>query len=161
MLLNDGRIRKLISIGVLDTAGREKPIGPLSYDLTTRAFYDTDGEHDKYTLNPGESVFVGSDEIISLPDNLAGRVLLKNSRIREGLSMDAPLYFPGHKTRVYFRVTNVTANRISLDTAHDLASIAFEELSAPAEAPYRGAFVDEFDFRHMASYKEIYEAEIE
>ena len=48
-----------------------------------------------------------TSELIHLPSTLVARVMLRNSRIRQGLSLDAPLYFPGHSTRVFFRVTNI------------------------------------------------------
>ena len=35
-------------------------------------------------------------EVIHLPGTLAARVMLRSSRIRQGLSLSAPLCFPGH-----------------------------------------------------------------
>lgn len=101
MVLADSRIKELIYSGVLDNADLSK-VGPVSYDLTTRAFYTNDGEQASVTLLPGDSVYVASKEAIHLPDNLVARVLLKNSRMRQGLSLDAPLYFPGHSTVGFF-----------------------------------------------------------
>lgn len=87
-------------------------------------------------------------------------VRLKNSRIRQGLSLDAPLYFPGHTTRVYYRVTNITANEITLTTERDLAQVTFERLSTPSGATYSGTFDEEFDFVGMGDYTDIYASEI-
>lgn len=42
---------------------------------------------------PGESVFVGSQEIVHLPNTLAASVMLRNSHICQDLSSDVPLFF--------------------------------------------------------------------
>lgn len=73
--------------------------------------------------------------------------------------MDAPL-FPGHETTVFFRVTNVSADILSLDTALPLAQITFERIDGVVENPYRGAFNEEFDYRGLADYADVYADEI-
>lgn len=42
---------------------------------------------------PGESVFVGSQEIVHLPNTLAASVMLRNSHICQDLSSDVLLFF--------------------------------------------------------------------
>ena len=106
MLLGNKEIARLADDGAISGAKAEN-IGPVSYDLTTNAFHVESSAQDAVSLEPGDSVFVSSAECLHLPDNVAARVGLKNSRIREGLSLDAPLYFPGHETRVFFRVTKI------------------------------------------------------
>ena len=86
-------------------------------------------------------------EIIHLPGTLVARVMLRNSRIRQGLSLDTPLYFPGHSTRVFFRVTNVSQGAIALDCVCGIAQLVFERVEGEVEHPYNGAFTDEFDYR--------------
>lgn len=152
MLLSDAGIRKLIESGAIE-GGRDSSVGPVSYDLATKAFYTRDGERDQVELMPGESAFVGSEEVLHVPERTAARVMLKNSRIRQGLALDAPLYFPGHVTRAYFRVTNVSADAISLDRSRPVAQVAFETVQDGAT--YDGAFADEQDFRGLASYTDV------
>lgn len=152
MLLSDVGIRKLIESGAIEGA-RDASVGPVSYDLATRRFYTRDGEREGIELMPGESVFVASEEVIHVPERMAARVLLKNSRIRQGLALDAPLYFPGHVTRAYFRVTNVSADAIALDRSRPIAQVAFETVQ-DGEA-YDGAFSGELDFRGLASYTDV------
>ena len=98
---------------------------------------------------------MGSKETVALPGDLAARVLLKNSRIRQGLALDAPLYFPGHSTRVFFRVTNVSADTVSLDASRGIAQLTFETVDG-VEHPYEGAFSGEMDFSDLASYEDVY-----
>lgn len=133
----------------------------LEYDLTTSSFFDEGGSHASYTLKPDQSVFVGSKEAINLPSDLAARVLLRNSRIRQGLSLEAPLYFPGHSTVVYFRITNVSGSIIQLSTSKGIAQVTFERLEQPATSPYAGAFSDEFDYRGLADYSSAYEKDMQ
>lgn len=160
MLLSDAKIRELINNNVLQNAN-EHNIGPVSYDLTTKSFHSKDSEKSYADLMPGDSIFVSSEEVIDLPSDLAARVSLRNSRIRQGLTLDAPLYFPGHKTRVFFRVTNISSGEIKLNTTKGIAQLSFETISGTVEKPYHGAFSDEFDYSGMGNYTDIYKSEME
>ena len=157
MLLGNKEIARLADDGAISGAKAEN-IGPVSYDLTTNAFHVESSAQDAVSLEPGDSVFVSSAECLHLPDNVAARVGLKNSRIREGLSLDAPLYFPGHETRVFFRVTNVSANRITLDKSKGIAQVMFELVDGVTK-PYSGAFSDEFSYKGLGEYSNVYEAD--
>lgn len=158
-MLSDTKIKELIASKVLDNAD-ESHLGPVSYDLQVDAFYSEDGKIDSVTLMPSDSVFVASVESIHLPNNLSARVGLRNSRIRQGLTLDAPVYFPGHNTVVYFRVTNVSSEAIRLDTSKGIAQIYFEEVSGEVEKPYEGAFSAEFNYRGLANYSAVYADDI-
>lgn len=58
------KIRELISSGVL-TETRSENLGPVSYDLTTRAFHTRERQSlEKVTLSPGDSIYVSTVEII-------------------------------------------------------------------------------------------------
>lgn len=160
MLLSDAKIRELINNNVLQNAN-EHNISPVSYDLTTKSFHSKDSEKSYADLMPGDSIFVSSEEVIDLPSDLAARVSLRNSRIRQGLTLDAPLYFPGHKTRVFFRVTNISSDEIKLNTTKGIAQLSFETISGTVEKPYHGAFSDEFDYSGMGNYTDIYKSEME
>ena len=159
MLLGDSDIEKLISDGVLREARKEQ-IGPVSYDLRTESFHKNGSNLAEVALAPGDSVFVSSIENVYLSDDLAARVLIKNSRLRQGLTLDAPLYFPGHKTKLFFRVTNISSDVINLDTSKGLAQVAFERVDG-VRLPYEGAFSGEFNFRGLGDYSDIYKNEIE
>lgn len=86
-------------------------------------------------------------EHIHLPSTLAMSVMLRNSRILQDLSSDAPLFFLGHSTRVFFRVTNVGQDTIVLDCARGIAQLVFEKAEGDVERPYDGAFADEFVYK--------------
>lgn len=55
-------------------------------------------------------------EVIHLPGTLAARVMLRSSRIRQGLSLSALLCFPVVRLGL-FRVTNVNNGAVVLDFA--------------------------------------------
>ena len=145
MTLIDRDIRALIASGVLQNADAAR-VGCIAYDLRAAHYTQPDGTRaDALQLAPGESAFVACEERIYLPADMLGRVILRNSRIRSGLMLDAPVYQPGHKTRVFFRITNMSGRPIQLEKGAVLASIMFERLErAPAQV-YDGRFQNEFD----------------
>lgn len=163
MLLSHQSILACINDGVIK-GGKSENAGPVSYDLTTQNFFADKTSYNQklvsYALNPGDSVFVASVEVVNLPSDLACGVRIKNSRLRLGLHLDAPLYFPGHETRVYFRVTNVSGDVILLDTKKGIAQLVFERLDRPTDAPYEGAFSDEDAFRGLGDYESRYEHDL-
>lgn len=130
-----------------------KRVQNICYDLTAETFYSAPGDAtDSKTLAPGDSVFVQTQERIMLPNNMIGIVNLRNSRIRQGLELSAPVYQPGHDTLVFFRVTNISHKAISLDNGAGIASMMFIELSENVDKPYAGTFQKEFDFKGMGAY---------
>lgn len=163
MILVDEDLSDLIANKGLIQEGTFDPdcITNIGYDLRTYAFYDDTGEHTSKDLSPGESVMVSTEEIINMPVDLAAIVRDRNSRIRQGLSVAAPVYQPGHKTRVFFRLTNISADEIKLSTDDSYAMIIFERLSHAAANPYNGAFKDEIgSYTGLSSYKKAYEKQI-
>lgn len=132
----------------------------IGYDLRAKRFYVSSKAEESVTLHPNESAFVESVEIVDMPTDMLGMIVLKNSRIRQGLSIDAPVYQPGHKTRIYFRLTNVSADSIVLYADDRYATILFDKLSSKPDHPYNGAFRDEFNYRGLGDYKNVYKRQI-
>ena len=94
----------------------EEQVTNIGYDLRTDCFFlDTNTSKKEVDLAPGDTVFVRTTETLDLPNDMAAAVQLRNSRIRQGLSLTAPIYQPGHKSKVFFRVTNATKQVIHLD----------------------------------------------
>lgn len=157
MLLSDRGIKSLIDSGNLSAAS-PKSVGVITYDLTTDHFSDEVGAHSEYLLKPGCSVFVGSKEIVDLPANLTARVLLKNSRVRQGLTLDTPLYFPGHKTVLYFHITNVSGDEIRFNQSSSIVQVAFERVDEIVVNPPNETFNKEFNYKGMARHSPRYSA---
>ena len=160
MTLVDKDIYALIQSHTLLNAD-DQHVGAISYDLRTMYYAQGDGEYkDVFELAPLESVFVACEEIIHMPENMIGRVILRNSRIRAGLMLDAPVYQPGHHTRIFFRITNVSEQSMKLDKASEFASILFERLASAPNQPYAGEFQQELDFKNLGSYRKKIKAEL-
>lgn len=127
----------------------------LSYDLRIKSIIiPNDSSHEdveKYYLPPGNTVFVSTIEDIHLPDNMIGLIVQRNSIIRSGLVVDAPVYLPGHHTKMFIRVHNISQDDIVLAKEHSIASIMFDELSESINK-YSGKYTDEFDYRGIGSF---------
>lgn len=167
MLLVDTDILKLIDDRILssDSASTEemkKSVGPVSYDLHALNYVNGGSVPvDALKLLPGESVFVACQESIHLTGDLSARICLRNARIRQGYTLDAPVYQPGHNTRVFFRLTNVSRSVLRLERGGCFAQIQFERLDHAPAHPYSGAFQNEIAFSDMGKYTSEYREEIE
>ena len=132
----------------------EEQVTNIGYDLRTDCFFlDTNTSKKEVDLAPGDTVFVRTTETLDLPNDMAAAVQLRNSRIRQGLSLTAPIYQPGHKSKVFFRVTNATKQVIHLDSEKGIGYLVFIQLEEPVEKPYNGAFQNEDAFVGMSTYR--------
>ena len=159
MYLADNEIKQLIEKqSVLDPYDKEK-VGAANYDLSIDSIIipnpKEDSEKDNYELEPGESVFVSTIEKLKMPNDYVGMIIPRNSLIRMGLSIEAPVYQPGHETKIFIRVTNVSSGSITLKKDDGIASIMFEKLSSPASKPYSGTFKEEFSFKGIGDFHKV------
>ena len=158
-LLDDN---KLVSEGkeLLDPFMAER-VTNIGYDVSCESFIKEPGtEEPKITLGPNESAFVKTSEIMKLPDDMIAYVQLRNSRIRQGLTLDAPIYQPGHNTKVFFRITNVSKGDISLSSSDELATVIFIQLDKAVKTPYSGTFSNEMNYEGMGDYSSNYSEQI-
>lgn len=161
ILLTDTELYDLINNGVLEN-GESSKVLSIGYDLRPKAYYNMNKEYyEKITLDPGDSIFVECKEFVSLPPNMIAQIQLRNSRIRQGLSLDAPIYQPGHKTLIYYRITNISKSVITLSSEDGTAYILFYYLDTIPAQVYNGAFQNESgEFFGMSSYSEQYRKEM-
>lgn len=142
----------------------EKNVNPISYDLTIGSILSGHGESDTFVLPPNTTVFVKTKEEIHIPDNLCGHIGEKNSRMREGLWVSGPNYFPGHTTFVFLRVRNISKNEITIQAGDPIAQISFEKLGTTPDHPYNtipsASFNEEDEYRRMGKYTSEYEKRI-
>lgn len=132
----------------------ESNVTNIGYDLKTECFFlNAETSRTEVDLEPGDTVFVRTVETVKLPDNMVAAVQLRNSRIRQGLSLEAPLYQPGHHTKIFFRVTNASRQKIHLDTTKGIAYLVFLPLGESVAKPYNGTFQNERDFVGMGAYQ--------
>lgn len=158
VFLSNGKSKNFNETSIVN--GAESRISTIGYDLQTKEFYRNGKILKECALQPGESVFAGSEETIVFDKFTVGHIVLRNSRIRMGLSLESPIYHPGHKTRIYYRLTNISSNAIKLSAGNGYASINFEQLENEPEKPYNGAFQEEFDFHGLGEYSSEYADQI-
>ena len=160
-MLVDSEIKSRIQQDKLLENCETSNIFNIGYDLVCESFSNQPGSRSlSYSLLPGECVFVKSKETLNMPTDLCARINLRNSRIRQGLSLDAPVYQPGHETRVFFRLRNVSSKEILLNSGDKVASIFFEKLDTIPDSPYSGTFQNEFDYQGMGDYATQYNQQI-
>jgi dCTP deaminase len=91
-----------------------------------------------FILHPGEFVLGSSYEIVSLPDDIAGRLEGKSSLGRLGLLTHSTAGFidPGFSGHVTLELSNVATLPIKLFPGMKIGQLCLFRLSSPAEHPY-------------------------
>ena len=104
-------------------------------DLTAQVEVD-DGE--AFVLHPGEFVLASTLEVITLGQQLAGRLEGKSSLGRLGLLTHSTAGFidPGFSGHVTLELSNVATLPIKLWPGMKIGQLCFFRLSSPSERPY-------------------------
>lgn len=91
-----------------------------------------------FVLHPGEFVLGSTYEVVSLPDDLAGRLEGKSSLGRLGLLTHSTAGFidPGFSGHVTLELANVANLPILLYPGMKIGQLCLFRLSSPAEYPY-------------------------
>ena len=97
--------------------------------------------NEAFILHPGEFVLGSTYEVITLPDDIAGRLEGKSSLGRLGLLTHSTAGFidPGFSGHVTFELSNVATLPIKLWPGMKIGQLALFRLSSPAEHPYGSA----------------------
>lgn len=143
----------------------EKMVQSISYDLTLDQIITSNEQVEEYKLKPYEFVQIKCLEKVHIPNDLIGRVVDKNSRIRQGITITSPVYQPGHETYIFFRIQNISMNVIEIKKGDSIAQIMFEQLSDIPETTYANkidaSFNDEATYRGLGKYQSEYEKRTE
>ena len=104
-------------------------------DLTR--LVETDGE-EPFVLHPGEFVLASTYEVVSLPDDIAGRLEGKSSLGRLGLLIHSTAGYvdPGWKGNLTLELSNVANLPIALYYGMRIGQISFFRMSSAVERPY-------------------------
>ena len=96
---------------------------------------------DPLILHPGEFVLGSTYEVISLPDDIAGRLEGKSSLGRLGLLTHSTAGFidPGFSGHVTLELSNVATLPIKLWPGMKIGQLCLFRLESPAEHPYGSA----------------------
>ncbi len=104
-------------------------------DLTRLVQPDGD---EPFILHPGEFALASTFEVITLPDDVAGRLEGKSSLGRLGLLTHSTAGFidPGFSGHVTLELSNVATLPIKLWPGMKIGQLCLFRLSSPAEHPY-------------------------
>ena len=93
---------------------------------------------DAFTLHPGEFILAVTQEYISMPDDLAGRLEGRSSIGRLGVVVHstAATIDAGFRGNITLELANMGRIPVMLYPGMRICSISFEELSCPAATPY-------------------------
>jgi dCTP deaminase len=94
-----------------------------------------------FVLHPGEFVLGSTLEVVTLPDDLAGRLEGKSSLGRLGLLTHSTAGFidPGFSGHITLELSNVANLPITLWPGMKIGQLCLFRLSSPAEHPYGSA----------------------
>jgi dCTP deaminase len=98
-------------------------------------------EGEQFVLHPGEFVLGSTFEMVTLPDDLAGRLEGKSSLGRLGLLTHSTAGFidPGFSGHITLELSNVANLPITLHPGMKIGQLCLFKLSSPAEHPYGSA----------------------
>lgn len=162
MLLSDRDLRAEIDAGRVVLEPYESGmIQPSSVDVRLDRFFRTFENHryphidpaieqsdltrlvevdpaDSFVLHPGEFVLASTYEVITLPDDIAGRLEGKSSLGRLGLLTHSTAGFidPGFSGHVTLELSNVATLPILLYPGMKIGQLCLFRLSSAAEFPY-------------------------
>ena len=93
---------------------------------------------DPFVLHPGEFVLGSTLEVVTLPNDLAGRLEGKSSLGRLGLLTHSTAGFidPGFSGHITLELSNVSNLPIKLHPGMKIGQLCLFRLSSPAEHPY-------------------------
>ena len=165
MLLSDRDIRAEIAAGrVAVEPFAESMVQPSSVDVRLDRFFRVFENHkysvidpsieqseltrevvvepnEHFILHPGEFVLASTYEIITLPDDIAGRLEGKSSLGRLGLLTHSTAGFidPGFSGHITLELSNVATLPVKLFPGMKIGQLCLIKLSSPAEHPYGSA----------------------
>ena len=162
MLLSDKDLKAEIAKGRVNLEPFDpKMVQPSSIDVRLDKFFRTFENHkyahidpaedqpeltrlvetptdEPFILHPGEFVLGSTYEVVSLPDDLAGRLEGKSSLGRLGLLTHSTAGFidPGFSGHITLELSNVANLPIKLWPGMKIGQLCIFQLSSPAEHPY-------------------------
>ena len=165
MLLSDRDIAAEIKVGRVQVEPFEpKMIQPSSVDVRLDRFFRVFENHkyevidpsveqpdltrevavspdDFFILHPGEFVLASTYEVITLPDDIAGRLEGKSSLGRLGLLTHSTAGFidPGFSGHITLELSNVANLPVKLYPGMKIGQLCLIKLSSSAEHPYGSA----------------------
>ena len=151
MFIVDKQIKEMCKRGLLIAENyNSENVGAVSYDLTVKYICVENTEEIVYDLEPGKTIFIGTEETLKIPENMIGIIKERNSIMREGLVVSGPCYQPGICSKCFIRVINISENIITIEKGKKIAQIMFDTLSDVPDIPYNkqanASFNNEYEY---------------
>lgn len=104
-------------------------------------------DHEGITIPPYDVCFVLMEEKVNLPNNLAGRVSLRNYLIKQGVMLSVqPPFDPGYSGKIYAMLHNLSKKEVYIKKGEGVLTIEFIKLNDNTEKIYEG---------HMKNFQEL------
>jgi dCTP deaminase len=115
---------------------------------TEAVFEEVTIPSDGYVLEHGEVLYTNTLDVVSLPDNLAGRVSTRSTFARLGLSVHVthPKLGVGHEQAIPLQLVNHNHADLVIYPFTPYAQLQIEQVTGPA-VPYRGKYYQEEDYK--------------
>lgn len=149
-ILNDTEIRAEVDRGQLISDNFREPgivqscyelrVGPDYLDLSVDEpqLYRIGTDAPDVLIKPFQRVVVMTEELLQIPPDVVGRILLKGRLFSLGLIPINTYADPGFSGRLGVVLYNASPRHIRLTPGQPIAKIEFERLPAPVTKPYRG-----------------------
>lgn len=124
--------RPLISIDIKD------PNNAQHFEEVDLAMYGN-----KYIMEPGEFILGVSEEVITLPNDIAATCIGKSTYARYGVHILTTPINPGFSGQVVIEIANLGRHPVTIYAGEGIAQFQFDWLSEPTEYPYRGSYQDQ------------------
>ena len=110
------------------------------------------GEHG-FVLHPGEFALGCTEEMVTLPDHIVGKIVGKSSLERFGLAcnLSAGWIDPGFRGRLTFGMVNMLRIPITLRTGKKCCQVTFAYTNSDVSKVYNGHYQDSLEVRGVSS----------
>lgn len=155
MPLTDNQIKVAIDMGeiIIEPPMQQEEIdarvGSVSIDLSLGRELVIVGEHAHnderimmnefgYILKPGEFILASTEEIVTLPATIVGRLEGRSSIARMGLTVHvtAGIIDPGFSGRITLELANLGPKYLTLFPGMRICALSFDRLDFPVDRPY-------------------------
>lgn len=156
VILGRGQILSLVKENGLIEGFSPDCLGGAGYDLRVDKVYEIKGcgflgsedrrnppveekEFTTYSLKPQKYILIETLEKVSMPNNLAARILPRSTLFRCGCMLTTALVDPGYKGALVMGLQNVSCFDFLLERRARIAQIIFESIEGETK-PYEGRY---------------------
>ena len=141
MVLTDSTIKRLAIEESMIEPFASPNLQPASYDLTIAEIKSED-ERSVWTVNPGETVLIGTVERVILPPDVCGFIKDKSSYLRQLCNVGQGFVDPGFRGNLTISFTNHSKRAIAFSPGMSFCQIVFIGTDTEVLEAYNGHYQD-------------------